>query len=42
MVGYNEPDIFIRKEILNEEVKPFFPYMLGNIVRGLTETYIKR
>lgn len=42
MVGYNEPDILIRKEILNEEVNPFFPYMLGNIVRGLTETYIKR
>jgi carbamoyl-phosphate synthase large subunit len=40
MVGYNEPDILIRKHILGEDVKPFFDYKTGYILRGLEESYI--
>lgn len=40
IVGYNEPDILIRKHILGEEIKPFFKYKTGYILRGLEETYI--
>lgn len=41
MVGYNEPDVLIRKHILGEEVKPFFEYKSGYILRGLEETYVE-
>jgi len=40
MVGYNEPDILIRKHLLGEEIKPFFEYKTGYILRGLEESYI--
>jgi len=39
MVGYNEPDILIRKHVLGENVLPRFSYKTGFIMRGLTETY---
>lgn len=42
MVGYNEPDVLIRKEILHEEIEIGFKYQLGTIVRGLSETLIKK
>jgi carbamoyl-phosphate synthase large subunit len=38
MVGYNEPDILVRKHVLGEDVKPRFPYKTAIVVRGLTET----
>lgn len=41
MVGYNEPDILIRRHVLGEEIKPHFPYKEGVIVRGLVERLIE-
>jgi carbamoyl-phosphate synthase large subunit len=41
MVGYNEPDILIRKHLLGENVKPRFSYREGIIVRGLQETLME-
>lgn len=38
LVGYNEPDILIRKHILGEEIK--IDYKKGTIVRGLSELFI--
>jgi len=37
MVGYNEPDILIRKDILGEKISTHFPYENGIIMRGLVE-----
>jgi carbamoyl-phosphate synthase large subunit len=37
MVGYNEPDLLIRKEILGETITPNFKYKYAHIVRGLKE-----
>jgi len=39
LVGYNEPDILIRKHILGEEITSI-DYKKGIIVRGLSEFYI--
>ncbi len=41
MVGYNEPDILIRKYLLNESIEPHFPYREGTILRGLDEIFIE-
>jgi len=41
MVGYNEPDILIRKHILGDDIPAYFPYRSGRIVRSLTETFIR-
>lgn len=41
MVGYNEPDILIKKHILNEDVEKYFNYNRGFIMRGLEETIIE-
>jgi carbamoyl-phosphate synthase large subunit len=40
MVGFNEPDVLIRKHILQDPIKPHFPYQTGVIVRGLSEIFI--
>jgi carbamoyl-phosphate synthase large subunit len=40
MVGYNEPDVLVRKHLLGESVPRHFPYGEGTIVRGLAETLI--
>ncbi|MFX0115102.1 MAG: ATP-grasp domain-containing protein [Candidatus Hodarchaeota archaeon] len=40
MVGFNEPDLLIRKHVLKEEVEPHFKYGSGIIVRGLSELLI--
>lgn len=40
MVGYNEPDILIKKHILNIPVEPKFQYDSGVILRGLKETLL--
>ena len=41
MVGYNEPDVLIRKHILGEAITTRFKYEYAHIVRGLSETRIK-
>jgi carbamoyl-phosphate synthase large subunit len=41
MVGYNEPDILIRKHLLGETIQPHFPYREGTILRGLDEYFIE-
>ncbi len=40
MVGYNEPDIMIRKYLLGETIEPHFSYREGFIMRGLDETFL--
>ena len=40
MVGYNEPDILIRKHLLGENIKSNFTYKSGVIMRGLEEKFI--
>ncbi len=40
MVGYNEPDLLIRKHVLGEEISPHFSYQSGRIVRGLSEVLL--
>lgn len=42
MVGYNEPDILIRRHILGEKIEPRFEYNTGVIVRGLSETLMDK
>jgi carbamoyl-phosphate synthase large subunit len=41
MVGYNEPDVLIRRHLLNERITPHFAYGSGVIMRGLSESLIK-
>ncbi len=40
MVGYNEPDILIRKHLLGEEIPEHFPYRSATIARSLAEVEI--
>jgi carbamoyl-phosphate synthase large subunit len=40
MVGYNEPDILLRKHVLGESVEPRFSYGHGCIIRSLNETLL--
>ena len=40
MMGYNEPDIMIRKYILNENIERNFSYKFGYVARGLREILI--
>jgi carbamoyl-phosphate synthase large subunit len=37
MVGYNEPDILFRRDVLGEEIKDYFSYGDGLILRSLQE-----
>lgn len=39
LVGYNEPDILVRKHVLREEITSI-DYKKGVITRGLSELYI--
>jgi carbamoyl-phosphate synthase large subunit len=41
LVGFNEPEILIRKYVLGEDIQPRFPYEQGIIMRGLEETFVK-
>jgi carbamoyl-phosphate synthase large subunit len=41
MVGYNEPDLLIRKHILGEEIIPNFSYEEGIILRSLVESRLQ-
>lgn len=40
MVGYNEPDVLVRKHVLGENIQPRFAYNSGTILRGLAETLV--
>lgn len=40
MVGYNEPDILIRRHLLSETITPRFKYRQGWILRSLMETVL--
>ena len=40
MVGYNEPDVLIRRDVLGEDVELGFNYQSGLILRGLQEHLI--
>jgi Carbamoylphosphate synthase large subunit (split gene in MJ) len=40
MVGYNEPDILVRENILGENIERDFMYQSGYIARGLAESFI--
>jgi carbamoyl-phosphate synthase large subunit len=40
MVGYNEPDILVRRHLLGEEISVHFQYRSGVILRSLQETFV--
>jgi carbamoyl-phosphate synthase large subunit len=40
MVGYNEPDVLLRRHVLGEKIQPHFAYGNGIIMRGLREVLI--
>lgn len=40
IVGFNEPELMIRRHFLNEEIERFTPFKEGYILRGLDETFI--
>ena len=40
MVGFNEPDVLIRRHLLNQDIPRGFPYSSGVICRGLRETIL--
>ena len=40
MVGYNEPDVLVRRHVMGEKIKAHWPYREGMIVRSLAETLI--
>jgi len=42
MVGYNEPDLLLRKHVLGLQVDPGFDYESGVILRSLKETLTKK
>lgn len=41
MVGYNEPDILVRRHLLGAEITPHFAYRSGVIMRSLSETLVE-
>jgi carbamoyl-phosphate synthase large subunit len=41
LVGYNEPDVMIRKHILGQNIEIDFSYKSGYIARGLDEVFIE-
>jgi carbamoyl-phosphate synthase large subunit len=40
MVGFNEPDLLIRKHLFNEEIEPSFRFDSGLIIRSLQENRV--
>ena len=40
MVGYNEPDLLLRRHLLGENIAVRFPYRHGWIIRSLRETLL--
>lgn len=41
MVGYNEPEVLIRREVLGETVEPGFPYAERLVLRGTWEMVVR-
>jgi carbamoyl-phosphate synthase large subunit len=41
LVGYNEPDVLIRRHVLGEAITTRFPYQSGLVMRGLAEVLIQ-
>jgi carbamoyl-phosphate synthase large subunit len=41
MVGFNEPDLLIRKHVLGQEIETRFPFDRAVVVRSLAETVVK-
>ena len=37
MVGYNEPDMIVRRHVLGQQLEVRFPYQSATILRGLEE-----
>ena len=37
MVGYNEPDVLVRKHLFGESIAQNFPYRSATILRNLAE-----
>jgi len=42
MVGFNEPDVLVRKHVLNEAIPFRFSYRSGVITRALAETLVEK
>jgi carbamoyl-phosphate synthase large subunit len=40
MMGYNEPDLLIRRHLLGEQIPQRFEYRSGRVVRGLSEVVV--
>jgi carbamoyl-phosphate synthase large subunit len=40
LVGYNEPDVLVRRHLLGEEIPQHFLYRSGVILRSLQETFV--
>lgn len=40
MMGYNEPDVLLRRHLLSEQVQERFDYGRGLVLRSLTETLV--
>lgn len=40
MMGYNEPDVLVRKHLLQQTIEPHFEYSYGRVVRSLRETIV--
>ncbi|WDR02343.1 ATP-grasp domain-containing protein [Devosia algicola] len=40
MLGFNEPDLLIRKHVLGEDISDTPPYRFGTVLRGLKETLV--
>lgn len=41
IMGYNEPDVLIRKHLLGETITPRFHYHTGTVIRTITEQLIE-
>ena len=41
MVGFNEPDFFVRKYVLGDQIPAHFPYHRGIVMRELTEALLE-
>ncbi len=41
MVGYNEPDVLVRRHLLGEQIEPHWAYREGVVVRSLAEVLIE-
>jgi carbamoyl-phosphate synthase large subunit len=41
MVGYNEPDVLVRRHLLGADIPPHFEYGSGVILRSLSETLVE-